>query len=168
MHLTGSTTIGRPPQDVYDFWRPLEHLPTFMAHLDDVRRLDDDRSHWTATAPFGRTVEWDAVTTEDVPGERMAWESVEGADIRNSGVVHFRPAPGGRGTEVRVELDYDVPAGKLGQLVAATSVRSRTSSSTTTCAVSSRSSRPARSCGRTGPRAASRHVTSSRNIRPGP
>lgn len=118
MHLTGSTTIGRPPQDVYDFWRPLEHLPTFMTHLDDVRRLDDNRSHWTATAPFGRTVEWDAVTTEDVPGERLAWESVEGADIRNSGVIHFRPAPGGRGTEVRVELDYDVPAGKLGQLVA--------------------------------------------------
>ncbi len=118
MHLTGTTTISRPPQDVYEFWRPLEHLPTFMIHLDEVRRIDGGRSHWVATAPFGRTVEWDAETVEDVPGERLAWRSVEGSDIRNSGVIHFRTAPGGRGTEVRVELEYDVPAGKLGQLVA--------------------------------------------------
>jgi uncharacterized membrane protein len=118
VHLTGSITIGRQPQDVYEFWHALEHLPTFMVHLDEVRREDERRSHWTATAPFGKTVEWDAETVEDVPGERMAWRSVAGADIQNSGVISFRSAPGGRGTEVRVEIDYDVPGGKIGQMVA--------------------------------------------------
>jgi uncharacterized membrane protein len=85
MHLTGTTTIGRQPGEVYEFWHSLEHLPTFMIHLDEVRRLDERGSHWRATAPFGRTVEWDAETVEDVPGERMAWRSVQGADIDNSG-----------------------------------------------------------------------------------
>jgi len=118
MHLTGSTTIGRQPAEVYDFWHSLEHLPTFMIHLDEVRRLDERRSHWRATAPFGRTVEWDAETVEDVPGQRMAWRSVQGADIDNSGVISFRPAPGGRGTEVRVDIDYDIPGGRVGDLVA--------------------------------------------------
>jgi uncharacterized membrane protein len=118
MHLTGTITIGRQPSHIYEFWHDLEHLPMFMVHLDDVRREDGRRSHWKATAPFGRTVEWDAETVQDVPGERMAWRSIEGSDIRNSGVIVFRAAPGGRGTEVRVEIDYDMPASKAGQLVA--------------------------------------------------
>ena len=118
MHLTGSITISRTPADLYEFWRRLERLPTFMVHLDEVRDLGGGRSHWVATAPFGRTVEWDADIVEDVPGERIAWRSEPGADVDNQGSVRFRPAPGGRGTELWVEIDYDMPAGKLGELVA--------------------------------------------------
>jgi uncharacterized membrane protein len=118
MELTGTTTIGRTPQEVYDFWRELEHLPSFMVHLDEVQRLDDRHSHWRATAPFGRTVEWDAQTVEDIPGARLAWRSLDGADIRNSGTIAFQPAPGGRGTEVHVSIEYSQPGGSLGQLVA--------------------------------------------------
>jgi uncharacterized membrane protein len=32
--------------------------------------------------------------------------------------VRFQPAPGGRGTELRVTLEYDPPFGKLGSKVA--------------------------------------------------
>jgi len=32
--------------------------------------------------------------------------------------VLFSPAPGGRGTEVRVEIAYSAPAGAIGRLVA--------------------------------------------------
>ena len=90
---------------------------TFMAHVEEVRS-DGNKTHWRATAPFGKTVEWDAEITEDVPGERIAWQSLEAADIDNSGIVRFLPAPGGRGTEVHVTLNYSVPAGKLGEAVA--------------------------------------------------
>jgi hypothetical protein len=38
--------------------------------------------------------------------------------VDTSGVVRFRPAPGGRGTEVHVEMTYDPPAGALGAMVA--------------------------------------------------
>ncbi len=116
--VTRSLTINRPPDEVYAFWRNFENLPRFMEHLESVRVLDDRRSRWTAKAPAGRTVEWDAEITDDEPGARIAWRSTEGADVPNAGQVRFLPAPGGRGTELHVEMRYDPPVGKLGTVVA--------------------------------------------------
>ena len=118
MLLIGSITIARPPSEVYAVLSDFERLPGFMAHLDEVRRLGGSTSRWTASAPFGRQVTWDAETTEAVPGRRLAWRSLDGADIANRGEVTFDEAPGGRGTELRVRLEYDVPAGPLGAAVA--------------------------------------------------
>jgi uncharacterized membrane protein len=118
MDTTATTTVGLPEQEVYGMWRHLDNLPKFMAHLEEVRLDGNGRSHWRAGAPFGRTVEWDAEITEDVPGQRIAWRSVGSADIYNEGSVQFVPAPGGRGTEVHVKLRYEMPGGKLGEAVA--------------------------------------------------
>ena len=118
IHVRRSVTVDRGREEVYAFWRDFENLPRFMEHLESVRITDGDRSHWTARAPAGRTVEWDAELTEDVPGERIAWRSLPGADVPNRGVVRFVPAPADRGTEVHVELEYDPPAGRLGATVA--------------------------------------------------
>ena len=76
------------------------------------------RSHWVAKAPAGQTVEWDATTTEERENELISWRSDEGAMVYNAGTVRFQEAPGGRGTEVRVELEYDPPLGKIGSKVA--------------------------------------------------
>jgi uncharacterized membrane protein len=38
--------------------------------------------------------------------------------VISAGSVWFKPAPGGRGTEVKVNLQYDPPAGKVGATVA--------------------------------------------------
>ncbi|MDQ0808973.1 putative membrane protein [Streptomyces sp. B3I7] len=116
--LTATTTVSNPPEEAYAYWRRLEGLPTFMAHLEEVRRTGATTSHWRASAPFGRTVEWDAEVTEDVPGSVLAWRSLDGADIDNRGEVRFSPAPGGSGTEVHVTLRYALPAGALGRAVA--------------------------------------------------
>jgi uncharacterized membrane protein len=89
-----------------------------MGHLEGVRVLSDRRSHWRAKAPLGRTVEWDAEVVEDRPDERLAWRSLEGADVDNAGSVAFERAPGGRGTVVRVELAYDPPGGVIGATIA--------------------------------------------------
>ena len=113
-----SITIQRPVEEVYSFWRDFQNLPRFMVHLESVMVTGDGRSHWKAKAPAGQSVEWDATTTEDVPNERISWRSDEGAPVFNAGTVHFRAAPGNRGTEVRVELEYDPPFGKLGSKVA--------------------------------------------------
>lgn len=118
LELTAAVTVARSPQEVYDHWRGFERLPAFMAHLESVEWLDASRSRWTAKAPLGRTVSWDAELVEDRPGEVIAWRSLPGADVDNSGSVRFTPAPGDRGTEVRVHLRYGVPGGKAGQLVA--------------------------------------------------
>jgi uncharacterized membrane protein len=113
-----SITIRRPVAEVYAYWRDFANLPRFMRHLESVTVTGEGLSHWVARAPAGKTVEWDAETTEDVPNERIAWRSLPGSDVHNAGVVRFAAAPGGRGTEVRVELEYDPPFGKLGSKVA--------------------------------------------------
>lgn len=118
MELTSTTTVNKPPQEVYDFWHRLENLATFMAHLEDVRVTGPSSSHWSASAPFDTVVEWEAVTTGDVAAERITWASVEGSDVDTSGEVLFVPAPGGRGTEVHVTLRFDMPGGPLGRALA--------------------------------------------------
>ena len=111
-------TINASPDAVYAAWRDFEQLPRFMYHLESVTTTDERRSHWVAKAPVGTTVEWDAEITDDVPGERIAWRSLEGASVENSGSIRFAPAPGGQGTEVYVEVNYSPPGGKLGSAVA--------------------------------------------------
>lgn len=120
MRVKKAITIGRPVAEVYQFWRDLENLPRFMYHLQMVEETGGNRSHWTAKAPAGSTVEWDAEITEERPNELIAWRSIGGKDddVQNNGVVRFVEAPGGRGTEVHVMLDYDPPAGKAGALFA--------------------------------------------------
>jgi uncharacterized membrane protein len=118
MHVNVAITVNRPPEEVYAFWRDFENLPRFMTHLESVQTTGDRRSHWKAKAPAGRTVEWDAELVEDRPGELISWRSLEDADVENSGSVRFSPAPGGRGTEVRVELRYSPPGGGLGVTLA--------------------------------------------------
>jgi uncharacterized membrane protein len=107
-------TVNRTPEEAYRFWRNFEQLPRFMAHLESVRMMDDRRSYWKARAPFGTTVEWSAELIEDRPNELIAWRSLHDSDVPNAGRVRFTPAPGGRGTEVRVELSYDPPGGVVG------------------------------------------------------
>ncbi len=112
-----SITVNKPPAEVYAYWRDFSKLPTFMRHLESVTTDGDGRSTWTATAPAGAHVTWHAETVEDREGEEIAWRSVDG-DVPNEGRVRFRPAPGGRGTEVEVELRFRTPAGALGNVVA--------------------------------------------------
>lgn len=118
LHVHQAFTIRRTPQELYGFWRALENLPSFMEHLESVTVLDERRSHWVASAPLGREVEWDAEITEDVPNERIAWHSVEGSEVANAGSVSFRDLGGDRGTEVHVSLEYAPPGGEVGATIA--------------------------------------------------
>jgi len=113
-----SVTINRPLDEMFAFWRNFENLPRFMKHLEGVTILDEKRSHWVAKAPLGKSVEWDAEIINEKPNEMIAWHSVEPADIPNAGTVWFKTAPAGRGTIVKVNLEYNPPAGLLGMAVA--------------------------------------------------
>jgi uncharacterized membrane protein len=111
-------TVYRPRAEVYRFWRNLENLAGFMRHLQSVTRIDDRRSHWVVKAPAGRTVEWDAEIHNEIENELIAWRSLPGAKVDVAGSVLFVDAPGDRGTEVRVELQYNPPGGILGAFAA--------------------------------------------------
>jgi len=113
-----SITIARPPHEVYAFWRDLSNLSRFMKNVETVTQLEGNRSHWIVAGPGGRKVEWDAVIHNEIPGEMVAWRSLEGATVQNAGSVWFKEAPAGRGTEVKVEISYRPPAGALGAAVA--------------------------------------------------
>lgn len=112
-----AVTIDKSPAELFAFWRNFENLPQFMNHLESVIIIDDRRSHWKAKAPLGTTVEWQAEITSEVFNEKIAWRSLEGADIVNSGSVEFRPTKN-RGTEVVVHITYEAPGGKIGALAA--------------------------------------------------
>jgi uncharacterized membrane protein len=118
VHVSKAITINRPLSEVFAFWRELTNLPRFMAHLEEVRMLDQGRSRWRAKGPAGMHVEWEAEIVEDRPDASIGWCSLPDAQVPNWGRVIFLEAPGGRGTEVHVELHYEPPAGKLGYLVA--------------------------------------------------
>jgi uncharacterized membrane protein len=118
LEVHASVTVNKSPEEAYAFWRELENLPTFMLHLQHVSEDGHGRTHWVANAPFRRKVKWDAEITGDEPGRRISWKSLPGADVDNSGTVHFSPAPGDRGTEVRVVMHYDVPGGRVGRVLA--------------------------------------------------
>ncbi len=109
-------TIARSPQDVYAAWRDLESLPLVMPNVKRVETLNgSSRSRWSASGPGGVPVSWEAEIMEDVPGERISWRA-DGAPVKHAGTVRFSPAPGGRGTEIRIEIEYVPPGGPLGVL----------------------------------------------------
>jgi uncharacterized membrane protein len=117
MKVEATTYVNAPVEQVYRYWRILPQLPQFMSHLDRVEILDDNRSRWTAKAPLGMKVSWEAELIDDRPNRMIAWRSVHGvSDVDTAGSVHFTPTDAG--TRVDVALKFDPPGGKLGSWVA--------------------------------------------------
>jgi len=113
-----SSTIYRPAHEIYAYWREFDNLPRFMEHLEKVEDLGGGRSRWTAMGPLGVPVSWEAEIINDIPGELISWRTVGDSDVVSAGSVRFKAAGGDHGTEVRVNLQYDPPAGKVGATVA--------------------------------------------------
>lgn len=118
MDVKETVTVNRSAAELYQFWHDFENMARFMNHLVSVQTTDNKRSHWKAKAPGGAIVEWDAELTEDRPNEFLAWRSLPGADVENSGSVRFMPATGGRGTIVKVEMHVNPPGGAVGKAAA--------------------------------------------------
>jgi uncharacterized membrane protein len=113
-----SIMIRRPAGEIYSFWRDFKNLPQVMQHLESVDVTGNKHSRWVAKGPAGKRVQWEAETTEDRPNELIAWRSIEGSTVENSGSVRFDAAPADRGTLVRVQLTYRPPAGGVGATIA--------------------------------------------------
>jgi uncharacterized membrane protein len=113
-----AVTIMKPHDELYRFWRDLENLPKFMPHLESVKSLGGNRSHWVAKSIRGRTVEWDAEIITDTPNELIGWRTLDGADVVSAGSVRFKPGGHDGETIVTVHMQYEPPAGKLGATIA--------------------------------------------------
>ena len=101
--ITESIDVNVPVRTAYDQWTQFESFPQFMEGVEEVRQLDDTHLHWRASIG-GKEQEWDAVVTEQIPDERVAWTSTTGAP--NGGVVTFHRL-GEDQTRVTVQMEYE-------------------------------------------------------------
>ncbi|MEX1057245.1 MAG: SRPBCC family protein [Natronospirillum sp.] len=116
--FTVRLTVGRPKQELYDFWHGFTQLPKVFQHVDEVREIGDGKTHWVMKTPGGVRLEWDSEVTRDIPGEEICWRTLpDSADIYNEGRVRFNEGPPGRGTEVELYLRYDAPGGLFSRAV---------------------------------------------------
>lgn len=118
VRVDSTIVIAKDPVEVYRYWRNLENLPRFMRHLESVKEIDNKHSHWVAKAPAGRSVEWKAEIINEIENKLIGWRSLEGADVDNAGSVHFKETEDGRGTEIRIALQYNPPGGTFGAIFA--------------------------------------------------
>jgi uncharacterized membrane protein len=107
-----SIDVQVPVHTAYNQWTQFESFPEFMEGVEEVRQVSDTRTHWK-TRIAGTTREFDAEIVEQQPDQRIAWHSVEGADL--GGVVTFAPA-GIDGTRVALAMQFspDGAAEKIG------------------------------------------------------
>jgi uncharacterized membrane protein len=105
------------PDEVYACWRDLECFPRFMRHVRDVEQIDDTHYRWSVDGPAGMPVTFDAEITADVPGEMIAWRTINSKMVHSSGVVHFEPTATG-GTRVHVHMTYWPLANRVGHSLA--------------------------------------------------
>ncbi|MBA3765456.1 MAG: SRPBCC family protein [Acidobacteria bacterium] len=108
--------IYAPVTRVFDLFSDFESFPRWMSHIKEVRHTGRRYTRWTAEAPLGSSVEWEAETIAFEPDQRIAWRSVRG-DVETEGEVVFQETARAT-TMLRVRLGYDPPAGRLGTLVA--------------------------------------------------
>ncbi len=98
-----SIEVDVPVTTVYNQWTQFEEFPRFMEGVQEVRQLDDSRLYWKADVG-GRDKEWHARIIEQVPDQRIAWESEQGA--QNGGQVTFEPVDGSR-TRITLNMQYE-------------------------------------------------------------
>ena len=98
-----SVEVEVPLSTAYNQWTQFEEFPRFMEGVESVRQLDASRLFWKAEIG-GKTVEWQAKITEQIPDMRVAWRSVSGA--KNAGSVTFDRV-GDQRTRVHLDLEYE-------------------------------------------------------------
>jgi uncharacterized membrane protein len=113
----GTTEVEAPVEDVFRYWSNFDNFPNFMSNIEEVRMTAQDTSHWRVKGPLGKSVEFDAKTTEMDPNRGIGWNTVDG-EVMTSGEVRFEETVPGR-TRVNVTMNYsDPPGGAIGETVA--------------------------------------------------
>jgi uncharacterized protein (TIGR02271 family) len=103
----GSTThsieVNAPVRAAYNQWTQFEEFPKFMEGVEEVRQEDNKRLFWKVKIA-GKVKEWEAEITDQVPDQRIAWQSLDGSP--NAGTVRFEQLGPDR-TLVTATIEYE-------------------------------------------------------------
>lgn len=111
MTVSRSVTVQASPEELAERLRDPETLDRITGDNVHVAAAGQDRHRWTVDGPLGRRLSWETRVLEERPGERLRWETVDGATVSADGSVTLRPTPGDRGTAVTIRLHVDPPGG---------------------------------------------------------
>jgi uncharacterized membrane protein len=117
IHVVRAVTIDRLVEDLYNFWHDPTNLPQVFSFVESVLVTYQDRAHWTIKLPGGNITELDVEVYTDTPNEVISWRSLPDSEMQFAGSVRFKTAPGNRGTEVQLTIEFVPPAGALGKAV---------------------------------------------------
>lgn len=109
--------VSAPVDEVFTYWSHVENFPEFMSHVREVREIGDGLYHWSVSGPAGVSVHWDAQITELDSNKLLAWKSLPGSTVEQTGVTRFSENPDGS-TRIDVRMSYKPPAGVLGHAIA--------------------------------------------------
>lgn len=111
-----SFTIAKDRQEVYDFASNPQNWSKFM-HAIQVEDRGNGQFAFSIGQPAGIDFESNVEITDQQADEHIAWASAEQM-LEHRGVIRFKQAPGNRGTEVSVALEYKAPAGPIARALA--------------------------------------------------
>lgn len=108
--------VSAPVEEVCALWRHPENFPRVMSRVKEVRKISDNHYHWVVSGPGGVSIGWDAVVTQFIPNQLLAWSSVPGSSVHHAGVIRFDKEDSG--TRMQIRMSYNPPGGALGHLFA--------------------------------------------------
>lgn len=80
--------------------------------------IDEARARWREFEQRGEDVRLGPIEIiREEPDGSISWRTLDRAKAKAWGVLRFAEAPGDRGTELSLELEYEVPMGEVGAAV---------------------------------------------------
>jgi len=112
LRIEKSIEIGAPVVDVFRAWADLERLPSLISMVQRIIR-SGNRFHWEIEIA-GQSFSWDAIITQFIPDEAIAWKSISGP--KHTGRIAFSTL--GNDTLVYIQMNYAPPLGRASGLLA--------------------------------------------------
>lgn len=99
-------TISQPQEKVYEFWTKPENLQKIFPRIESITPLADNQWQWKVNPVGSYKLDWDTEPIVSEPPNLMSWKSVRESPLEQAGSVTFKPAPGGKGTEVQLTVSW--------------------------------------------------------------
>ncbi|MBC7973966.1 MAG: SRPBCC family protein [Myxococcales bacterium] len=121
VHITRQIDVAATPEAVFAVLTDLDRLPEWATIVADTRDVSDDRPLQTGCTfrhtirVMGQELDTDWQVTELGSGRLLAYEASSALGGRLGMTQTIMPRAGG--STVRLEVDYDLPGGFLGDLL---------------------------------------------------